>query len=234
MATALSSPPARKRAWSAAPWPLTEKVYRAIKEEILKNRLAPGALVPIHRFTHEMRLSRTPVREAILRLQREGLVEVRPRLGTIVAHLDLRRIREMYQVRGVLEGEAARLAGPLIPPEILRGVDRRLRSQKTSGPLNLQSLSEAGQDLHETIVAHCGNAVLAETIRGLQDHFIRFRHVSLRLPEKVLASHGEHLEIVAALKNQDGPLAGQLVRKHFEHAAHFLIDSLMHHPAPTT
>lgn len=210
--------------------PLTDRAYLAIKGEILSNRLEPGAILPIHRFTGEMKLSRTPVREAILRLQREGFVEVRPRLGTIVAHLDLRRLREMYHVRSVLEGEAAKLACSLIPEPALVACDSDLRRLRTSGKLDIEAMSEAGQRLHETIITHCGNMLLAETIRGLQDHFVRFRHVSLQLPEKVLASHREHLGIVEALKRQDGEAAQRLVREHFEHAAHFLIDSLLNQP----
>lgn len=135
-------------------------------------------MLPIQRFTGEMKLSRTPVREAILRLQREGFVEVRPRLGTIVAHLDLRRLRAMYHVRSVLEGDAARLACEIIPEQVLSTCDKELRRQRTSGTLDVAAMSEAAQHLHEAIIAHCGNMVLMETIRGLQDHFVRFRHVS--------------------------------------------------------
>ena len=227
MSSPVSNRVTRKR--PAAP-PLTDRAYLAIKEEILSNRLEPGAVLPIHRFTGEMKLSRTPVREAILRLQREGFVEVRPRLGTIVAHIDLRRLREMYHVRSVLEGEAAKLACGLIPDAALTSCDKELRRQKTSGTLDIKAMSEAGQRLHDTIISHCGNMLLMETIRGLQDHFVRFRHVSLQLPEKVLASHREHLGIVEALVRQDGDAAQRLVREHFEHAAHFLSDSLLNQP----
>lgn len=136
--------------------PLTDRAYLAIKEEILSNRLEPGAVLPIQRFTEEMKLSRTPVREAILRLQREGFVEVRPRLGTIVAHLDLRRLRAMYHVRSVLEGDAARLACEIIPEQVLSTCDKELRRQRTSGTLDVAAMSEAAQHLHEAIIAHCG------------------------------------------------------------------------------
>lgn len=214
--------------------PLTDWAYEAIKGEILSNRLQPGETLPIQRFTDEMKLSRTPVREAILRLQREGFLEVRPRLGTIVAHLDLRRLREMYQVRSVLESEAAKLACGVIPADVLTAAERELRRQRTSGALDIEGMSNSGQRLHEMIVAHCGNSVLSETIRGLQDHFLRFRHVSLRLPAKVLASHREHLAILDALKRGEGDAAAQLVREHFDHAARFLIDSLLHQPARQT
>jgi DNA-binding GntR family transcriptional regulator len=224
VSTGVAKPPSRKR--TSRP-PLTDKAYVAIKSEILSNRLEPGAVLPIQRFTGEMKLSRTPVREALLRLQREGFVEIRPRLGTIVAHLDLRRLREMYHVRSVLEGEAAKLASALIPDAAVEACERRLVQH---GPLNTRAMSEAGQALHELIIAHCGNTVLTDTIRGLQDHFVRFRQLSLHLPDKILASHRDHLDILEALKKRDGDEAQRLIREHFERAAHFLLDSLLNQP----
>ncbi len=206
---------------------LTGTAYRRIKEEILANHLTPGSLVPIERFIRQMRLSRTPVREAILRLEREGFIEVRPRLGTYVSRLDLGRVQEMYHVRGVLEGSAARLAAALAEPADVAAVTTSLHRQSVNPPVDTRALSEAGQRLHKLIVDSCGNCVLKETILGLQDHFIRFRHLSMRLPEKVLTSHKEHLSIAAALARRDGDAAEQLVRTHFEHAAKALIESLV-------
>jgi DNA-binding GntR family transcriptional regulator len=213
------------------PTPLTEQAYLAIKAEILANRLSPGAPLPIERFIREMNLSRTPVREAILKLQREGFVEVLPRLGTFVAQLDLRKIKEMYHVRAVLEGSAAKLAAPRLHPETLARLEEKLSALKVKGRnIQLQEISEAGQELHRTIIDGCDNQLLATTIRGLQDHFQRFRHVSLQFPEKVLSSHQEHLAILSALRARNGDKAEKLVREHFEHASRFLVESLLNSP----
>jgi DNA-binding GntR family transcriptional regulator len=219
----------RRRSLKPAP-PLTEQAYRAIKDEILDNSLPPGTPLPVERFLRQMKLSRTPVREAILRLEREGLVEIRPRLGTFAAHLDLRKIREMYYVRGVLEGSAARLAAATAPQEALDEIEGELRSHNTGAGADVAVISEVGQRLHRLIVEQCGNHVLADTIRSLQDHFVRFRHVSLQLPEKVLSSHREHLLIVEALQRRDGDTSERLVREHLEHAARFLMESLINRP----
>ena len=95
--------------------------YRAIKADILSNRLRPGDAVPVERYVKDLNLSRTPVREATLRLEREGLIDIRARLGTFVSYLDLRNIRDMYRVRRLLEGEAAREAAtPSAVPSICR------------------------------------------------------------------------------------------------------------------
>ncbi|MBI4874877.1 MAG: GntR family transcriptional regulator [Acidobacteria bacterium] len=205
----------------------TALAYRAIKEEILGNVLHAGDAVPMERFVRELRLSRTPVREAILQLSKEGFIDVRPRMGTFVSHLDLRQIQEMYEVRSLIEGHAARLATELIPPQTLAALEDELRAQKTEGEIDAKAISEAGQNVHRLVVNCCGNRVLAQMILSLQDHFTRFRKLSLQIPEKTLSSHREHLEIVAALKCGDGGLAELLVHRHHQHAAQYLLESLL-------
>lgn len=214
----------------------TTQAYQAIKDEILTNRLSPGDPVPIERFVRDLRLSRTPVREAVLQLSREGLIEIRPRMGTFVSHLDLRQIQEMYEVRSLLEGHAARLAAGRIPPDKLAELEQALRSQQTEGEVNCEVISNVGQGVHGLIVSHCGNRVLEQMILSLRDHFTRFRRLSLHIPEKVLSSHQEHLRIIEALRDKNPALAEELVRKHLSHAAQYLLESLLRpsndHSAP--
>ncbi len=210
----------------------SEKAYRAIKEAILRNELTPGDPVSVDRFARELELSRTPVREAILRLEREGLIEIRPRLGTFVAQLDLRRIQEMYRVRKVLEGEAAREAALWAPEVELLNLKQTLSQWGGALPYDYDAMSEAGQRVHQLIVRYCGNEVLQNMIGSLQDHFTRFRRLSAALPEKVLSSHREHLAIVDALIARNGPEAQRLVHEHFDHAAQLLLESLLRSAPP--
>lgn len=216
-----------RRNFSSTDLSLTERAYRALKEEILSVRLPPGAPLPIERLVHEMQISRTPLREAIQRLEQEGLLEIRPRLGTFVAPLDLRKIREMYYVRGALEGAAARTTAALADPAHLAAIARQLHQYPVDGAVDLRGMSESGHRLHRLISEECGNETLAGMIRQLQDHFVRFRNLSLQLPEKVLASHRQHLEILAALEARDGDRAERLMREHLEQAGRFLVESLL-------
>lgn len=201
--------------------------YRAIKQEIPANRLRSGEPLPKERLIKKLGLSRTPFREAILRLDKEGFIEIKPRMGTFVSHLDLREIQEMYEVRHALEGLAARQVAGRIDPESLAKVERELRRLPAAGDADLTALSEAGQQLHRLIVDSCENKVLARFIQSLQEHFRRFRALSLAIREKVLSSHREHLAIVEALKRGDGEEAERLVHEHFDHAARYLLESLM-------
>lgn len=216
-----------RRSADPPPMPRTEAAYRAIKNEILSNRLAPGEAVPMERFVRDLKLSRTPVREAILQLAKEGFIDVRPRMGTFVSHLDLRQIQEMYEVRRLMEGYAARLAAARVDRDNLESLHRALSSFDTERGPDWKAISEAGQKVHALIVESCGNRVLAEKILSLQDHFARFRALSLQIPRKVLASHQEHLRVLGALLEGDGALAERRIHEHFDHAAQMLVEDLL-------
>lgn len=218
----------RKAAVSA-----TEKAYQAIRREILNNELRAGEPVPVERFVRTLRLSRTPVREAVLRLEREGLIDIRPRMGTFVSHLDIRRIRDMYDLRRLLEGHAAKLAVSHVPAQTLHELRKELAAYPVSGPrVDYKGMSESGKKVHALILDYCGNEALAEMMRSMQDHFARFRSVSLEIPAKVISSHKEHLGILAAMEARDGQRAEMLIHEHLDHAARLLLESLLSHPGP--
>jgi GntR family transcriptional regulator, rspAB operon transcriptional repressor len=206
---------------------LTEIAYRRIKEEILDNHLRPGEPIETDRFVRELGLSRTPVREAVLRLEKEGFIDIRPRMGTFVSHLDLRQIQEMYQVRRTLEGLAAREAAGVAAAARLAALEKELKSYDTGPRADLEAISAAGEEVHQLILECCQNRVLAGMISSLHDHFRRFRSLSLHIREKVLSSHQEHLAILLALQRGDGEAAENLIHAHFDHAARALLDTLL-------
>ncbi len=201
--------------------------YAELKEQIVTCQLMPGAPLRYEGLTRQLGLSRTPVREAILRLEKEGFVDVRPRMGTFVSHLNVREIHEMYEVRSALEALAARQVAGKIDRGRLAAVEERLRALPTHGDVDFKALSEAGQLVHRLIVESSNNAVLVRFLESLRDHFRRYRSLSLAIPEKVLSSHQEHLEILAALKRGDGEGAAALIEAHFTNAARFLLESLL-------
>ena len=200
----------------------TDLAYGKLKREILTNSLAPGDCISIDKYVHSLKLSRTPVREAILRLEREGLIEIRPRQGTFVAPLDLRQIRELYAVRRLLEGEAARQAATRAPRERLQ-----LLSQDLARLTDPRQLFEKGQEVHAICAQHCGNQTLRQMLESVQDHFVRFRSLSLQIPVKLLSSHREHVGILEALEAADGETAQQRMHLHFDHAAAYLLENLL-------
>ncbi len=209
---------------------LTDRAYQQIKEAILSNRLRPGDPLRVEHIIKRLSLSRTPLREAIQRLEKEGLVEIRPRMGSFVSHIELREIIEMYQVRAVLEGFAAHLAAGRVSPDRLVVVEEQLTRQSPNGETDYLALSNAGLALHRLIVESCGNAVLTRFVVSLQDHFRRFRAVSPQLPERILDFNQEHLQILDSLKKADGVRAEHLVQRHLERAAELLMERLLGQP----
>lgn len=200
----------------------TDRAYEALKIEILHNRLSPGAPISIDDYVSSLAISRTPVREAILRLEREGLIEIRPRQGTFVAPLDLHQIRELYAVRRLLEGEAARLATPHIPAEDLSNLQRHLK--KIEDPAER---FEAGQEVHLLCAQHCGNRTLRRMLEAMQDHFIRFRALSRRLPVDILNFDRQHQAILKALILRDAKKAEACAQAHMEYAAAVLLENII-------
>jgi len=227
-----SARPSRDSAPANRAQSAVDLAYSAIKSDILTNRLRPGDAVPVEKYVKDLRLSRTPVREATLRLEREGLINIRPRLGTFVSYLDLRNIRDMYRVRRLLEGEAAREAALRAPVEPLEALRRELAAFPETGEIDIRGMSETGKRVHQLIVEHCGNEVLRSLILSLQDHFTRFRSLSIEIPEKILSSHRDHLAILDSLIAREPERACALIHAHFDHAAQFLLDNLLHGASP--
>ncbi|NWF82392.1 MAG: GntR family transcriptional regulator [Bryobacteraceae bacterium] len=222
----------RENLMPVRPASAVDQAYHAIKTDILNNRLRPGDPVPVEKYVKDLRLSRTPVREATLRLERERLIEIRPRLGTFVSHLDLRNIQDMYGVRRLLEGEAAREAALRAPLDALHALRSELSAFPETGVIDTRGMSETGKRVHQLIVEYCGNDVLRSMILSLQDHFTRFRSLSIQIPEKILSSHHEHLAILDSLAARDPERASALIHEHFDHASQFLLDSLLSGASP--
>lgn len=206
---------------------LAEMAYVQIKEAIIHNRLPPGEPIVKEELIQTMGLTRTPLREALLRLRKEGLVEIRPQMGTFVSQINIHEIHDMYDIRGVLEGLAARSAAGRIPKEEISEIECELKGLQSSGLDNVKAMSGSGRKLHQMIIRHCGNIALVNSINSIQDHFTRFRMISLEVPEKVFASHKDHLRILSALKRQDPELAESRMRSHFERSRKALLSSLV-------
>jgi len=127
----------------------------------------------------------------------------------------------------VLESQAARHAAETSDRDRLQAILAQLRACPVGADANLEAITEAGRQLHSFILESCPNRLLAGTVRSLHEHFRRFRSLSLSTLDQVLSSHREHLEIAGALSQGDSEAAARLVNAHLEHAARYLIDSVL-------
>lgn len=207
--------------------PLRELVFEALREAILKGVLKPGERLMEIQLAEEMGVSRTPVREAIRKLELEGLVAMVPRKGAYVASLSMKDIIEVFEIRGALEGLAAELAAERITDEELEELERylvRITESIEAGDLALVVAIDT--DFHSQLYKASRNERLAQIINNLREQIQRFRTTSLSLPGRMQAALEEHKKIVEAISARDGALARRLAEEHIENAENSLMEAI--------
>lgn len=196
---------------------LRQQVFDHLREEILSSRLKPGQELNELALSAELEVSRGPIREALSRLESEGLVKVAPRRGAIVAELTDEEFVEAYQVREALETLAIRLAVPRIEADELERL-RTLHEEMTEFVANAQikEFFDANSAFHQQIVDASGNAKLGEHYRLLMAQMGRYLPRSLTLRGTIGSSPSEHAAILAAIEAGDPEEAARLLGIHIE------------------
>jgi DNA-binding GntR family transcriptional regulator len=215
----------------AAPASLKDQAYLAIKRAILTLRLKPGAALVESDLANQLGISKTPVRTALHELEREGLVTKVLYKGTYVKEVTLRDVREIFQLRAVLEGLAARLATPLLEEsdlararELLDSMDRALEIG------DRPRASQYGAQFHYLILQSADNERLQLIWHNLDDHTQRFRLMSDQISGRLEKSVGEHRWILEALEKRDPDLAEARLKAHL----HSVLEELLAEPSVDT
>lgn len=195
--------------------PLVVEVATWVGLGIIEGRLRPGADLNSVELSQRFSTSRTPVREALMLLEQEGMVELRARLRPRVAAFTLDRVREIYQVREHLLGVVARLvverAGEPQVTELGRRVTR-MQQQAASGDIEGFFWSHVG--LQERMTEIAGNESLKAILDSLALRTLILRHVSLEQPGRLVASAAEQDRIFRAIEARDADLAAMLISRH--------------------
>ena len=207
---------------------LTEKAYRRLKQEILDNSMAPGFQALESEIASRLAMSRTPVREAVIRLQDEGLVEVVPRRGMRVLPMSPHDMKEIYEVLTCVESEAAAMVAAQRPNKSelapLQAETRKM--EKALKENNLEGWAEADQGYHLALLNMCENKRLVQIAFNHFDQAHRVRMFTLRLRELPSQSTREHRDQVEALRSGNPSLVREMYRAHRERAAEELITIL--------
>jgi DNA-binding GntR family transcriptional regulator len=204
--------------------PLNQIVFERLHLEILQNRLKPGDPLRQEEITERLGVSRTPVREAIQRLQAEGLVTFVPRKGAVVSSIPHKRIEEIYDIRGRLEAFAAGLAVDHITERQESRLKRLvLEMEKLDPQSELEKALEKNREFHYIIYSAAGNETLVEMIEQLWKHIQRLRSFYLLTPNGYKDSTAEHRMILDAIVAKDRMKVEGLVCMHCEHSKQALI-----------
>lgn len=192
-----------------------QRAYEAIKEAILSNRFPPGESLAEQMLADLYQVSRTPVREALQRLSKDGLVEMIPRRGAFVARISLEDAVEIFHMREALEGMAARLAAPFMPDSVILQLDSTFEAAAAmDGPTRLQAMSEAGVSLHDAILLASRSERMRQAVTQLLDQITRLRQLAVTAPGRRELSFDQHRRIMDALRAHDPDEAERQMRIH--------------------
>ena len=209
------------------PSELKDWAYEIIKKAILDLHFSPGAQLRIHDLTEQMQVSRTPVREALLRLENEGLVRAVSRVGFFVTEITRRDLRELFELRELLESRATERATPLLTDDDLRQMDHLFEVSVAAvdeGDLNGFLVAETA--FHTLLIDRCDNLRLIEMMESLKDLTYRERILSLKSMENVRESCKEHRRLLDALHERDAQSAGRFMKDHIRNVSSRLLDFL--------
>ena len=205
----------------------SEGAVELIRDAILDGRLAPGERLKEGRLAEDLRISRTPVREALRALQAEGLIEFTSYQGATVRSYDAADLDDMYRLRALLEGHAASCAADRITSEELRALTESCGRLSALGPnADVKELGAENLVFHNTILAAAGSDRLTGFLRSVIEVPLVYKSYIWFSPNQKMASELAHRQIVDALAARDGAAADTLMKTHIHAARETLLAHL--------
>jgi DNA-binding GntR family transcriptional regulator len=195
-------------------------IYEQLREEIVTLRRPPGSPISDKVLSQELSVSRTPVREALLKLSDEGLVQVVPRSGTYVSRINPRMLRDAQFVRVALEIEAVREAAQLAGKSDIRTLERLVGQQAdlTKGMRDMAEFYRLDEKFHRTIFEIAGRDGVWPVLGRAKTQLERMRYISLGDSGRQTRVVEEHGAIIAAIAQGDCASAAQTMRTHIDAA----------------
>lgn len=186
-----------------------------IEDEIATGRIMPGAKLDETDLAARFRVSRTPIREALIQLASTGFVEMRPRRGAVVPELAPRRLVEMFELMAELEAMCGRLAARRMSDSDHRPlVHAQEACEALSQKHDPDGYYHQNEAFHHVIYEGSHNSFLAEQASALHRRLGPYRRLQLRVRDRIATSCAQHRQIVAAILQGDGEKAAELLREH--------------------
>ena len=199
---------------------LRGEAYKILRQAIADGTLPPGQRLKETDLARDLSVSRTPIREALQQLSKEGFVVITPRQGAYVRRWTREEALEILLIREVLEGLAARLAASSMSSQDIERLARHIEDFE-SGRIDY---AESDRRFHEDILRACGMKRLIGLIRNLYDGIQMFKvlNTSFQSPERIRQSIEEHRSIIRAFRAKDPDLVEQAMRNNFRHTRGFI------------
>lgn len=194
-----------------------DRAYEQIKKRIVTVEMEPGSVIREASLMQELNLGRTPIREALKRLQAEDLVNMTPRRGMFVAGIAITDLTQIYEIRVELESLCVYLAAERITTEQLDEMRQLLDQYQSLDKGDLQALFSLDHCLHSLLAQASGNKFLQNEIERFYNLSLRIWHVAIQNVTCEDVDVGAHLDILSAIEAHDPMLARQRMRRHIEH-----------------
>lgn len=196
---------------------ITGQVVNAIRTAIVTGEYEPGRKLSESNLSKFYGVSRTPIRESLKQLEREGLVEIIPRVGTCVSKPTETELTELFTVKESLEGLAAGQLAKNMDPKIIERLEKIIQDMDSAVENKENSLYvEANQNFHSTILEGANNSKLTYLLNLLLNQlpYQQYVHLSIEVPNRLEKSLEEHHSILRAIKSGDSEKAEKVMRKH--------------------
>lgn len=210
--------------------PLRDVVFNTLRNGILRGLLPPGLRLMEIQLAKQLGVSRTPVREAIRKLELEGLVVTIPRKGAEVAEITPKDLHDVLEVRCAMEALAVELACKSITQEELSLLQQVLQKFKRLVPKgDANALAECDVEFHDIIIQSTGNKRLIQLLNNLREQMYRYRLEYLKDEHTHPLLIREHEEILSCLENRDVPRAKAVISEHINQQYEDVIQNLKRH-----
>ena len=197
--------------------PLRDVVFYTLRQAILKGEMAPGERLMEIQLAKKLGVSRTPIREAIRKLELEGLVNMIPRRGAEVAGISEKSLRDVLEVRRSLEELAMDLAVQRMNEEQMKLLeDAQAEFVEALGTNDLILIAQADENFHDMIYGGTGNEKLVQMLNNLRDQMYRYRLEYIKDVGKRQILKVEHERMMDSLKRRDRDLAKRIAREHID------------------
>jgi DNA-binding GntR family transcriptional regulator len=207
---------------------LQERTYQSLRSALLDGDYLPGERIYEAAVAQALGVSRNPVREAVRRLQQDGLLDVRPHYGIYVATIPADEIEDVYRIRAALEATAAALAAERMTDEEIRELAAILEEQEAAAgraealPREPVSVVQADR-FHHAIHVGARSPRLLVLLEQIYAQVTHFRNLTLRVPGRAAVSAAGHARIFGAIQGRDADAADQTMRNHIDDARQALV-----------
>lgn len=205
----------------------SDRIYEYIIEAIREGRLKPNDRIKEQDIAAETGLSRTPIREALGILLNEGILIQEGKSGLMVAGLDLVSITKLYEMRELLEGEAARLTVQYASKTEIEILSNIVEAQKNIAPNDIAALRANNILFHQTIYHYSGNHYLYKIMQNLEKTLLLLGKSTLAKPNRPDEVYEEHLSIINAIKDKNPQKAAEAAKFHIRNAYKIRLERML-------